>query len=125
MATSIDTFLTLFPEFQTCDSSEIQAVFAQVQFAHNCFGSIQPESVRDYANYLAVAHYLQLRYDPLMSGGQIKSIRNRNDTVSYAVSDSSDPYGWKATIYGTQLASLLKTRIPSGFVSQGGAFKCL
>jgi hypothetical protein len=116
---NVTDFLECYPEFDCYDPAQLLAVSKQANLLYAGFGGIRLGQ-RSLAYNLAVAHLTYLRFNPAMSGGQIKSIRNRNDAITYNVNaNSKSSFDLNATIYGQMLQTLYSQQTSVGFTTAG------
>lgn len=115
----LNDFKLHFPEIAECYSDEqIEAAAKQASVMYRGFVNVLP-SQRMYAFYLAVAHIVTIRFNHLRSQGAVKSIKTRDDEITFARSASQDPFDLLATVYGSQLKQMFKLMPSTGFVSSG------
>jgi hypothetical protein len=116
---NLEEFLLCYPEFDCFEDVQLNAVAKQANLLYSGFGGLL-ECDRELGYQLAVAHLATLRFNPLYAGGAIKTIKNRNDTIQYANTGSTDAFGFDSTVYGQMLKKLYKkTSFLGAFVSSG------
>jgi hypothetical protein len=114
-----DYFISIFPEFETCFSqTQITSKFELVKFLYCGLVSndLPSEEDRTYLVFLAIAHLLETDKKPSQLNGNIKNIKNRQDSITYAIKDSDQRYDWGTTFYGQMLIQKLDLIGSNGFV---------
>lgn len=121
-----DDFSTIFPEFSDAfPESLIRAKLNVVKLLYCGLFVITPgdtdqEALRKELIYLALAHLLTLESSPYLAvGGKLKTIKNRQDSVTFAVNDSDTVYSLSNTMYGQILEQKIAAMSAGGFVSKG------
>lgn len=121
-----DDFASVFPEFANCfTETQIRSKLKVVKLLYcGLFaaedGNSYQEELRQELIYLALAHLLTLESNPQLAiGGKIKSIRNRQDSITFAVNDSNEIYSLSNTMYGQILQQKIDLMAAGGFVAWG------
>lgn len=108
-------FIIDFPEFATLDEPSFNSIYKRSLLVGSEFTGIEPESDRATVQGLFLAHLLELR-DQKLAGhsAAIKSVKSRNDSITYAVSDSPDEL--ERTSYGQLICYYLANNYKGGFL---------
>lgn len=107
-------FLADFPEFATLDEVNFNAKFKRSLLVGSNFSGV-PESDRATAQGLFLAHLLDLEAQKTAGhNSAIKSVKSRNDSIAYAVSD--DPQALDRTSYGQLLTYYLQNSYQGGYL---------
>jgi hypothetical protein len=119
-----DDFATVFPDFASrFTETQIRSKLKVVKLLYcGLFaaedGDTCQEELRQELIYLALAHLLTLESNPRLAiGGKIKTIRNRQDSITFAVNDSNEIYSLSNTMYGQVLQQKIDLMAAGGFVA--------
>jgi hypothetical protein len=118
-------FINNFTEFLSFTEAQVNSqlnktrlIYAGLFYAED--GNLDHEALRKECVYLALAHFLTLEANPQLAiGGKLKSIRNRQDAVTFAVNDSDTIYSLTNTMYGQLLDQKIEAMSRGGLVMWG------
>jgi len=116
---TIAEFRQCYPGLSACATDQqIQCAFEEVDALYNCFASFPPKQQKLAVKY-ATAHSLYFAVTPTAIGGQIKSIKNKQDRIEYvgATEGIKGSFSLYSTVYGANLARLMRYSYTGGFVS--------
>jgi hypothetical protein len=113
-------FISVFSEFSIFTESQLiqKLKFIKLVYCGLFTNDTNDEELRTELVYLALAHFLTLELNPLLSQGKVKTIKNRQDSVTFAVRDSNDLYDLSNTLYGKLLDQKLDVMCKGGFLTQ-------
>jgi len=111
----------LLPDLTMCrEDMDIVMVLDTIEATFGCFGGLT-ESKRETALKWAIAHYLFVTSDdPLAQGGQVQSIKNKQDRISYVapyVFDVEGSFGLSSSKYGATLRRILRYGYQGGVLT--------
>ncbi|MEN9870002.1 MAG: hypothetical protein RLZZ171_985 [Cyanobacteriota bacterium] len=115
-------FISIFSDFEAYFSQD--RVLSKLTLVRLLYSGLfendtDDEHLRKELVYLALAHLLALEQNPSSTGGRIKNIKNRQDSITYAITDSNSVYDLQMTMYGQLLAQKIDLMSMCGFVSYG------
>lgn len=109
-------------KYQAFDCLSVEDIDLAYRFACALYGEFQcvddPEVV-ELMTELAVAHELELEFNPIYQNGAVKRVKSLNDEIEYAKTDSDSPFSLTSTKYGSRLKKLMKLYYGYGTVSRG------
>lgn len=115
-------FISTFSDFEayfTQDRVQSKLTLVRLLYSGLFVNDTDDENLRKELVYLALAHFLALEQNPSSSGGRVKTIKNRQDSITYAIADSDSVYDLQMTMYGQLLAQKIDLMSMVGFVSCG------